>query len=450
MSFLGAVPAPVRQVLAGYARAIPGPVRIIGAGNFTLAAALRAGGYVGDIVACDVSLYSCALGAFLSGGSLAAREREDCPDSLRGLLRAETPLDLAASVALLLDLRQVWKARNPYQLAVLAHYRQRWESLLETTRNKLRAFREQTGRLSFLAMDGFEVLDASPQSSTILAFPPTYKRGYENLEKLLTAAVDWDRPVYREMTDQSLDLYRRIAGFDGWFVVLEKDLPEVRSILGQPVAVLPRGRGKTTTVLARQAPRKVVLRHAIKSANIGPVWSAARLVSEGRTLSLGLLSSRQTIRFNELFLSSRIDYFEGGVALSLAFLLDGQAIGKADFCRSSQQWKLPGPGAMVYLMSDLAVPSLEPRLAKLVLLALLSREVRELVNRRLLDDFRWVGTTAFAQKPVSMKYRGVFKLHSRKDRKEGGFALNYLAPFCEDGLMEALRNWRKKYANHPR
>ncbi|MGE4536307.1 MAG: hypothetical protein AB7D37_04445 [Desulfovibrio sp.] len=446
MSFLGAVSAPVRQVLAGYAREIATPVRVVGAGNFTVPAALRAGGYAGEIHACDVSLYSCAFGAYLAGWPLKAWEREDCPDQLRGFLRPDSPMDLAASVALLLDLRQVWKAHNPYQVTVLGQYRQRWDSLLSGVRQRLAAFREQVSPIAFEARDGFAVLESAPRESTIIAFPPTYKKGYENLEKLLTAAVSWDRPDYREMTDKTLELYESIARFDGYFVVLEKDLPEVRAILGQPVAVLPRGRGKTTTILAKKASRKVVVRHVIKSADIGPVWPSSENIPVDARLTLGVLSPRQTIRFNELFLSSRIDYFEGGVALSLVFLVNGRAIGKADFCKSSQQWSLPGPGAMIYLMSDLAVPSAEPRLAKLVLLAILSRDVRELVDRKLLERHSFVGTTAFAKKPVSMKYRGVFKLHSRKE-KEDGFALNYLGIFAAHDLAGALGLWRKKYAN---
>lgn len=446
MSFVGSVPSAVRQVLAGYVRDVSSPAIVVGAGNFTFPSVLRSGGYGGEIQACDVSLYSCALGAYLSGGRLEAQERPDCPEQLRGLLRTETPLDMAASVALLLDLRQVWKASNPYQISQLDHYRARWKTLLSKAKAKLTALRDHVGTVAFQPRDGFDFLADAPRNGTVFAFPPTYKRGYETMEKLLSAAVEWERPAYREMTDQSLELYQLMAEFAGYFVVLEKDLPQVRDILGQPVAMLPRGRGKSATILARTASRPIVVRHAVKSSAIGPVWPASAKVEEGGVLSVGVLSSRQTIRFNELFLSARIDYFEGGVALSLAFLLDGQAIGKADFCKSSQQWKLPGPGAMIYLMSDLAVPSIEPRLAKLVLLCILSRDVKRLLDGRLLQYHAFVGTTAFAQKPVSMKYRGVFKLHSRKPGKESGFALNYLAPFGAHSLQEALEIWRKKYA----
>ena len=87
MSFIGAVAPSVRRVLAQYAADVHLPCLIIGAGNFTVPSVLRSAGFAGTITACDVTLYTSALGAYLSGWTLEAREREDCPEHLRGLLR---------------------------------------------------------------------------------------------------------------------------------------------------------------------------------------------------------------------------------------------------------------------------------------------------------------------------------------------------------------------------
>jgi hypothetical protein len=67
------------------------------------------------------------------------------------------------------------------------------------------------------------------------------------------------------------------------------------------------------------------------------------------------------------------------INVSLAFTIDGKIFGKADFARTTFQWKFPegSPyGAMIYLMSDLVLPSAAPRLSKLVLLCLLSSDVK--------------------------------------------------------------------------
>jgi hypothetical protein len=92
----------------------------------------------------------------------------------------------------------------------------------------------------------------------------------------------------------------------------------------------------------------------------------------------------------------------------------------------------------VYLMSDFAVQSSVPRLSKLVLACILSTEVRDILEQKLAQKVRSIGTTAFTDKPVSMKYRGVFDLHSRKEGR-----LNYLGEAGKWTLEQALTWWQK-------
>lgn len=241
MSFIGAVATSVRQVLAQYAKDVHLPCLIVGAGNFTVPSVLRSAGFAGTITACDVTLYTSALGAYLSGWTLEAREREDCPEHLRGLLRTGSPLELTASISLLMDLREVWKGDNAFKMRMVEHSREAWDTLMEKTCAKLESYKAHIGPIDYQARDGFDLLEKSGSGHTVFAFPPTYKAGYEKLEALLRATVEWTPPAYREMTDKSLELFEAIARFDSYYVVLEKDLPEVYALLGQPSAVLPRG-----------------------------------------------------------------------------------------------------------------------------------------------------------------------------------------------------------------
>ena len=446
MSFIGAVAASVRQVMARYAQTVTHPCLVVGAGNFTVPSVLRSGGFTGAITACDVSLYTSALGAYLAGWELPVSEHEECPPHLRGLLRPDTPAELAASIALLMDLHEVWQAKNPYQIRLIAKYRESWDTLMAKTLAKLERFKEHVNPITYQARDGFDLLEASGQAHTVFAFPPTYKGGYEKLEALLRAVAVWQPPVYREMTDKNLELYERIATFDAYYVVLEKDLPEVYAILGDPVAILPRGRDKCTYILAREA-KTVVIRQYAKTASISPVWPGDKPITGKEEPGFALITRPQSLRLNELYLSKRINYYEGPVDASIVLTLDGVAIGKADFVRTSRgQWKLPTEETPLYIMCDLAVSSCEKRLAKLVLLLMLSKEVREVIEAKLAIRIGWLITTAFSAGPVSMKYRGVFDLYSRKHNKKAGeYALNYYAKFGERSLAENFALWRKKY-----
>lgn len=445
MGFIGSLPTEVRRVFATWAPRIAHPVINVCAGNFTIPSVLRSAGYAGPITACDVSLYTSALGAYLTDRPIAVRLRPDAPAHLAELMRLESPIDTAASVALLLDLGRVWQMKNPFQARQVEHYRRSWPALMERTRAKLAAYKAHLAGVGYQARDGFEVLQEAAPEHTVITAPPTYKAGYERLEKVLQAVLEWDPPPFRVMVDKDLDIYRLIAKFADYAVVLYKDMPEVCAILGPPTAVL---QGKSTLRIITRAERpRIVLRQTVKSAPVGPFLPPSFRPTGRERLGLARISTAQSLRMNELFLSSRVDSFAGGVNESLAFLLDGRIFGKADFARSTFQWKLEGaaaPPPMIYLMSDLAVPSEAPRLSKLVLLCLLSSEVKQLLDRHFAEDFAYVGTTAFSAHPSSQKYRGVFKLHKRI-ADPGGFRLNYCARFAGHTLQEALRIWTRKH-----
>ena len=103
-----------------------------------------------------------------------------------------------------MDLHEVWQAKNPYQVRLIEKYREAWDTLMAKTLDKLTRFKEHVSPVDYLARDGFDLLDASGHGHTVFAFPPTYKGGYEKLERLLQAVAVWQPPSYQEMTDKNL------------------------------------------------------------------------------------------------------------------------------------------------------------------------------------------------------------------------------------------------------
>lgn len=122
---------------------------IVGAGNFTVPSVLRSGGFTGKVTACDVSLYTLALGAYLADWSLPVSAYPDTPDYLRGLLRPNSPAELAASVALLLDLHEIWQNKKPYQARLIAKYRANWDSLMDKTLARLARYKEHVAPITY-------------------------------------------------------------------------------------------------------------------------------------------------------------------------------------------------------------------------------------------------------------------------------------------------------------
>jgi hypothetical protein len=56
-------------------------------------------------------------------------------------------------------------------------------------------------------------------------------------------------------------------------------------------------------------------------------------------------------------------------------------------------------------------------------------------------------TTAFTEKPVSMKYRGVMELIKRGKSEDGKQFLNYQAHFNDLTWKEVLQEWLTKHAS---
>jgi hypothetical protein len=115
----------------------------------------------------------------------------------------------------------------------------------------------------------------------------------------------------------------------------------------------------------------------------------------------------------------------------------------------------------MYLLSDFPIaPTKYKRLAKLVLYAALSKESKMLAERLTNKRMKSLVTTAFSKNPVSMKYRGLFKLLNKKHLEgcdEGetdmsklyynqGYQLNYGTAMGEWTLAEGLALWKQKHS----
>ena len=111
-------------------------------------------------------------------------------------------------------------------------------------------------------------------------------------------------------------------------------------------------------------------------------------------------------------------------------------------------------GAHVYMLSDFPVaPTKYARLAKLILYAAFSKETQAALERDYGRRVESMLTTAFTDRPASMKYRGIMKLLSRKEDvpgqkgKEYKFQLNYWSKMGRWSLQEGFKEWLKKHGD---
>jgi len=103
---------------------------------------------------------------------------------------------------------------------------------------------------------------------------------------------------------------------------------------------------------------------------------------------------------------------------------------------------------VLYMQADFApAGSAYPRLSKLVIMLAIAGETRRTIERLYECRVRGIYTTAFTDRPVSMKYRGVLTLQKRGATDEGQKFLNYGAMFNTLTWKETLALWLTKHGS---
>lgn len=239
--FQGVVHANARKIISKYIEHLPRNVHIVGSGNFSIETTLRANGYCGTITGCDISLYSCVIGAYLAGGKISVDlNSAEFPE----LTALESHLGdsegTAAAVAVALQALRFRKRDNHYKRRMYNAHIRRLDALCEETRHKLRKKHSVVRLDEFYALDGWQRIAEIPSGDdhAIVTFPPTYSGGYERLYAELERAFHWEQPEYQDFSD----IAKSVAARSGpWIIGTEQPTAELEREVGEPIALSPRG-----------------------------------------------------------------------------------------------------------------------------------------------------------------------------------------------------------------
>ncbi|MGE0570161.1 MAG: hypothetical protein AB7H85_01960 [Dehalococcoidia bacterium] len=435
--FLGTIPAEARPILHEIVQGWETKELAVGcSGNFTIERTMADLGLT--LRSCDVSLYSYAIGSALSGQPvdirLSERGRELAPWAEGFLGDADSA---AVSIMLLLDYANVFKrpARH-YSQAVLTALAHEWPDLHARSLERFRAKRP-VQVASYFNGDVRQYIEDLPADVPFMSFPPFYKGGYEALFRSIGALVEWPAPTYEIITDNAVeDLMGRVmAKFPRWCIGLKEEPPELRPLLR---GVVERKGAIPMYVYAETGPRRYVAPAISKVAPLGmPEMEPGDAVTAESRIELRRLPVPQFEFLRTRHLAKHIQTVAPTAAALV--VVDGKAAGAFGFV--AEHYRYNG----LYLLSDFAVTR-EGKLSKLVLYAALSREAQLLAQRVLNRRLRTVLTTAFSEHPVSMKYRGLFRLKKREGpRDDGRYMLNYESPSGRWTLQEGFEEWLSKH-----
>ncbi len=432
LMFVGSINADLRSILAGLAPAWRGlPVYVGCSGNFTVERILAAHGLT-DLHGNDVSLYSCALGAYLSDQPFRVEVQDGDLAWLGDWLQPGLPT--LATLLLCTTILDFHGRDNPYHRSMWNAYLRRWPDLHAKTLTNLEKGLAGLSLRGFFAGDVVDFFADAPEESVVISFPPTYKGGYERLYKKLQAAFAWNEPAYQLFTVERFQtLLESMTSKQFWCISRDEPVPALADhAIGRVQTSL---RSKPVYVYAN-VPAAVLTQPRQRLADVPYPRLSAPPVERPATIIT--LSQEQLNTLRSEYLSPSI--VPARVMWAFGLLLGGRLAGAFAFASPL------GPVAFgdVYMTSDFAVQSSVPRLSKLVLACILSTEVRDILEQKLAQKVRSIGTTAFTDKPVSMKYRGVFDLHSRKEGR-----LNYLGEAGKWTLEVALTWWQKTQQRQP-
>lgn len=429
MSFVGSINAETRKWLGNNGPAFDGREVWVGcSGNFTVEQILSRYAPKARIRGNDVSLYSSVLGAYLGGQPFRLEVRE------KKFAWLESYLDdveaKAATVLVLFEMLKYEKADNLFKQRHWAHYLNNFESFHQATVGRLRERKKEVRLESYTTKDIYDLLDEVPQDGVIIAFLPTYAGGYERMFKRLDEIFDWDRPEYVLIDEERKKrIITRMMERD--FLYLDD-----REWKGLPlVAVVRKARMKPVNVYSNLAAlRRGVLKQQ-RHADFVPFTrlSDGDEIKPDSRLTLTPTTNRVVNYYRDVYLSKGVGVPADG-EVPLVAAVDGKVFGFLIYSRMQG-------GGDVYLLADFVVNSERyRRLAKLLLLMTQTREVRCLLEEKFLLEIPTCRTMVFTDKPVSMKYRGLYKLARRDPGK-----LVYETDMGILDLSEVIPIWLKKY-----
>ncbi|MBI1207233.1 MAG: hypothetical protein GC191_08085 [Azospirillum sp.] len=399
--FTGAVPKPALEQITRVVDFSAWNKVFVGcSGSFRFERAVRQRHPGVELVSNDVSLLTCAIGALATGWVF--------PIAFTGRLafvedHVADFADRVAAVTVALEMAK-YKGANAWAESHFSFYREGFAGHLARARASVLGF------VAGLPLTGFHAGDfrdqvgrAAAEGGGVAAFPPTYKGGYERLYRFLEENSEWPAPAYEVWDPKQLGAWvsELAAARVPYCVVADHQLEGLT-----PVAVYRGTANKPVYSYADRGASSVRAQgHKLEPFAYRPV-DPASLKPESK-VELIRATAAQMNFLKDKYLAKGINHVSG--LANYLVLVDGALAGGFIYARE----KFGGSDG-IYLLSDFAIVR-DGRLSKLVAMqATGAVPIRDL-ELKMVQRITRIFTTAFTNKPVSMKYRGIFDLVARKE-----------------------------------
>ena len=375
MSFIGSINAETRKWLGNNGAAFDGRQVYVGcSGAFTVEQLLTRYAPKAKLWGNDVSLYSGVLGAYLTDQAFPLEIAEENYAWLESFI-SDTEAK-AATVMVLFEMLKYEKDKNLFEHRHWMHYKTGFKRFHQATIAKLQERKKETRMEAYTSRDIYDLVDDIPKDAVIIAFLPTYAGGYERMFKRLGEIFKWDEPSYGLIDE---DRKKRII-----MKMMERDYLYLddRQYPGLPmVAVVRKAWMKPVYIYSNMAALRLAVLKQQRFSEFAPFLrlSDQDEITPASKLIIAPTTNRIVNYFRDVYLSKGVGIPADGAA-PFVVAVDGKVFGFLIFAR------MQGRGD-VYLLADFVVDSTRyQRLAKLLLLVIQTKEIRQMIEERILDE----------------------------------------------------------------
>lgn len=330
-----------------------------------------------------------------------------------------------------------------------AHYLDDLDKSLERPRESLLNMARELPLTDYMPGDFRDHLAACKEAGGgFVVSAPFLKGFYEDWFKFIHSNVEWSEPSYRMWDpDDFPKLLETVADMGIPYIAVYKQPVEgrhtaayYRAGMHPPFYVLSSPPPIATSVID-QPPVTNTQPFKFKPLDLDAIGPDSKII-------VAEIPAKNADYVKQLYLQENIRFTSG--MLNFAVQVDDMLAGVLTMSRSTASMGKWDMHDIVYLLSDVSTTRFG-RVAKLLAMAALSNEVVAVAKRRLSKrPIKAVVTTVRSNNPVSMKYRGIYELISRKapdakDTSGSDFIINYGGEPNNLSLQETFALWLRKH-----
>lgn len=399
-----------------------------------------------EILSTDISIYSRAIGYGLADMESEIEIKKEMLDTFEILKNKTSPIEKAAGIIFLTEASKNLKKQDVkyYEMLhkdALANQEMYYNKIM----GKLIKFKEALPTsFKFYGTDACPLLENDLQKNDLIFYdPPVLLGDYESMFKHLEEQLIYKEPEYVEMTDEVKNNQLETLRKNHIVYYRRNDVGNTPSGYTEVLRYRYKNRGYYTVFTNKPNKRFVgsfkPLREEVRNYKI--ITDKDEITRKSKIEIIKV--SGNVANHYRLMWVKKAEMTNSGY--SYLILCDKKIIGL-----TTLESGIKFSSELIPIFSDPSAPTSKyKRLSKLILWLICTEELLKEFNDETLWEHIGFTTRVFTNAPVSMKYRGKFKLANREEDKDGNFKYKLIYQnkdkLCKT-YKQALSEWIDKFS----